>query len=180
MTTHTGRHSPRTFWTTLFGVYWLGRAVAIPELDLNIMTTMSATTRPCGRPSPGYPPPRLWPLVLSKSGRTRVGVSRKAVDNSRSVVSTVTVKVARLYDQATEHDGHRVLVDRVWPRGLTKSRAEIDEWCKQVPPRRRSASGTATTRSGSLSSGAATGPSSAQGSTRRTSHICASWRQAQR
>ncbi len=49
-------------------------------------------------------------------------------------MSTVTVKVARIYDPATEHDGHRVLVDRVWPRGLTKSRAEIDEWCKQVAP----------------------------------------------
>lgn len=46
----------------------------------------------------------------------------------------MTVKVTRIYDQATEHDGHRVLVDRVWPRGLTKSRADIDEWCKQVAP----------------------------------------------
>ncbi len=50
------------------------------------------------------------------------------------MVSTVTVNVARIYDPATEHDGHRVLVDRVWPRGLTRCRAEIDEWCKQVAP----------------------------------------------
>ncbi len=49
-------------------------------------------------------------------------------------MSTVTVKVARIHDRATEHDGKRVLVDRLWPRGLTKSRAEIDEWCKQVAP----------------------------------------------
>ncbi|MGQ0716348.1 MAG: DUF488 domain-containing protein [Pseudonocardiales bacterium] len=42
--------------------------------------------------------------------------------------------MARIHDRATEHDGKRVLVDRLWPRGLTKSRAEIDEWCKQVAP----------------------------------------------
>jgi uncharacterized protein YeaO (DUF488 family) len=46
----------------------------------------------------------------------------------------VTVRVARVYDQATERDGNRVLVDRLWPRGMSKSRAEIGEWCKQVAP----------------------------------------------
>jgi uncharacterized protein YeaO (DUF488 family) len=44
-----------------------------------------------------------------------------------STVSTVTVKVGRIYDQATDQDGNRVLVDRLWPRGMTKSRADIDE-----------------------------------------------------
>jgi uncharacterized protein YeaO (DUF488 family) len=51
-----------------------------------------------------------------------------------STVSTVTVKVGRIYDQATDQDGNRVLVDRLWPRGMTKSKADIDEWCKQVAP----------------------------------------------
>jgi uncharacterized protein YeaO (DUF488 family) len=46
----------------------------------------------------------------------------------------VTVKVGRIYDQATDQDGNRVLVDRLWPRGMTKSRVDIDEWCKQVAP----------------------------------------------
>ncbi|MGA9309748.1 MAG: DUF488 family protein [Pseudonocardiaceae bacterium] len=49
-------------------------------------------------------------------------------------VSTVTVKVGRIYDQATDQDGNRVLVDRLWPRGMSKSRADIAEWCKQVAP----------------------------------------------
>ena len=31
-------------------------------------------------------------------------------------------------------DGTRVLVDRLWPRGLTKNRADLDEWCKQIAP----------------------------------------------
>ncbi len=44
------------------------------------------------------------------------------------------MKVGRIYDQATDQDGNRVLVDRLWPRGMTKSRADIDAWCKQVAP----------------------------------------------
>ncbi|MGH3602937.1 MAG: DUF488 domain-containing protein, partial [Pseudonocardiaceae bacterium] len=42
--------------------------------------------------------------------------------------------MGRVYDQATDQDGNRVLVDRLWPRGMSKSRADIGEWCKQVAP----------------------------------------------
>lgn len=43
------------------------------------------------------------------------------------------VTVARVYDPpATE--GTRVLVDRVWPRGLSKDKAQLDEWCRDVAP----------------------------------------------
>lgn len=45
-----------------------------------------------------------------------------------------TVRVGRIYDEPTDQDGYRVLVDRVWPRGLSRDRACIDEWCKQVAP----------------------------------------------
>lgn len=44
------------------------------------------------------------------------------------------VRVARVYDDLRAEDGHRVLVDRVWPRGLSKDRARIDEWCKEIAP----------------------------------------------
>lgn len=44
------------------------------------------------------------------------------------------VRVRRVYDQSAPDDGVRVLVDRVWPRGLSKDKAQIDEWCKQVAP----------------------------------------------
>lgn len=40
----------------------------------------------------------------------------------------------RIYDEPTRGDGVRVLVDRVWPRGLTKQEARIDVWIKQVAP----------------------------------------------
>jgi len=44
------------------------------------------------------------------------------------------VHVGRVYDEPTDQDAMRVLVDRLWPRGLTKARAGLDEWCKQVAP----------------------------------------------
>jgi uncharacterized protein YeaO (DUF488 family) len=44
------------------------------------------------------------------------------------------VRVRRVYEQPSPQDGTRVLVDRIWPRELTKSRAQLREWCKQVAP----------------------------------------------
>jgi uncharacterized protein YeaO (DUF488 family) len=44
------------------------------------------------------------------------------------------VRVRRIYDEPTRGDGTRVLVDRVWPRGLSKEEARIDKWCKEVAP----------------------------------------------
>lgn len=44
------------------------------------------------------------------------------------------VRVRRIYEGSERQDGVRVLVDRVWPRGVTKERADLDEWCKQVAP----------------------------------------------
>jgi uncharacterized protein YeaO (DUF488 family) len=45
-----------------------------------------------------------------------------------------TVGIRRAYDEVTEQDGHRVLVDRLWPRGLAKDKARLDEWCQNVAP----------------------------------------------
>lgn len=44
------------------------------------------------------------------------------------------VKVGRVYDEPARADGTRVLVDRIWPRGLSKAKAHLDEWCKAVAP----------------------------------------------
>ena len=44
------------------------------------------------------------------------------------------VRVRRVYDDPEPGDGTRVLVDRLWPRGVTKERAHLDEWCKQIAP----------------------------------------------
>jgi uncharacterized protein YeaO (DUF488 family) len=42
--------------------------------------------------------------------------------------------VRRIYDEPSTQDGARVLVDRIWPRGMTKDRAHLDEWLKDVAP----------------------------------------------
>ncbi|MFF2370296.1 DUF488 domain-containing protein [Agromyces sp. NPDC058110] len=42
--------------------------------------------------------------------------------------------VKRIYDPAEASDGFRVLVDRLWPRGVSKERAELDGWMKDVAP----------------------------------------------
>ncbi|MGZ0152316.1 DUF488 domain-containing protein [Kribbella sp. WER1] len=46
----------------------------------------------------------------------------------------MTVLVRRIYDEPEPNDGVRVLVDRLWPRGVSKARARLDEWCKDVAP----------------------------------------------
>jgi len=47
---------------------------------------------------------------------------------------TVHVQVRRVYEARRPDDGTRVLVDRLWPRGLTKDKADLDQWCKLVAP----------------------------------------------
>jgi uncharacterized protein YeaO (DUF488 family) len=44
------------------------------------------------------------------------------------------LRIKRVYDQPAESDGTRILVDRVWPRGLTKQRAAVDIWFKDIAP----------------------------------------------
>ncbi len=44
------------------------------------------------------------------------------------------ISVKRVYEPTSKTDGFRVLVDRVWPRGVTKGRAKIDLWLKSVAP----------------------------------------------
>lgn len=44
------------------------------------------------------------------------------------------VWLRRAYDAPTHNDGRRVLVDRIWPRGVSREDAGIDDWCKAVAP----------------------------------------------
>ena len=50
------------------------------------------------------------------------------------VMAAAQVRVRRAYEEPESSDGLRVLVDRIWPRGLSKERAALDEWCKDVAP----------------------------------------------
>ena len=44
------------------------------------------------------------------------------------------IHLKRVYDDPSAADGTRVLIDRLWPRGITKDAASIDAWCKSAAP----------------------------------------------
>jgi uncharacterized protein YeaO (DUF488 family) len=46
----------------------------------------------------------------------------------------MTLHLKRIYEPPAKQDGYRILVDRLWPRGLTKEKAAIDLWLKEIAP----------------------------------------------
>jgi uncharacterized protein YeaO (DUF488 family) len=46
----------------------------------------------------------------------------------------MSIDLKRAYDRATESDGYRVLVDRIWPRGIAKDKLQVDAWLKDLTP----------------------------------------------
>ena len=44
------------------------------------------------------------------------------------------IKIKRIYDPASREDGKRIYIDRLWPRGMKKEEAKIDEWLKEISP----------------------------------------------
>ena len=44
------------------------------------------------------------------------------------------IKIKRVYETRAQDDGFRILIDRLWPRGLTKEKAAVDLWLKQIAP----------------------------------------------
>jgi uncharacterized protein YeaO (DUF488 family) len=44
------------------------------------------------------------------------------------------VRAKRIYDPPEDTDGYRVLIDHIWPRGVSRERAKLDEWAKELAP----------------------------------------------
>ncbi len=44
------------------------------------------------------------------------------------------IKIKRIYEEPAQDDGSRILVDRLWPRGLSKDRAKVELWLKDIAP----------------------------------------------
>lgn len=44
------------------------------------------------------------------------------------------IKIKRIYEDYSKTDGYRILIDRLWPRGISKERAKIDLWIKEIAP----------------------------------------------
>jgi uncharacterized protein YeaO (DUF488 family) len=52
----------------------------------------------------------------------------------RSERDRIMIKIKRIYDPPAREDGCRILIDKVWPRGMTKEKARIDFWLKDIAP----------------------------------------------
>jgi uncharacterized protein YeaO (DUF488 family) len=46
----------------------------------------------------------------------------------------VDVRLKRVYEPAVDSDGYRVLIDRLWPRGVSREQADLDEWDRELAP----------------------------------------------
>lgn len=44
------------------------------------------------------------------------------------------IKTKRIYEPVNANDGYRILVDRLWPRGISKEKAQIDRWVREIAP----------------------------------------------
>ena len=49
-------------------------------------------------------------------------------------IAPLDIRVGRVYDEPSAEDGARVLVDRIWPRGLRKDAIQLDDWAKDAAP----------------------------------------------
>lgn len=49
-------------------------------------------------------------------------------------MASASVRIKRIYEPAAEGDGYRILVDRLWPRGVSKAEAHIDLWMRDIAP----------------------------------------------
>jgi uncharacterized protein YeaO (DUF488 family) len=72
----------------------------------------------------------------SASSKTASGkrTSNKTASSKTAGGKTPGFRVKRIYEPASADDGVRVLVDRLWPRGVSKQKAHIDAWLKEIAP----------------------------------------------
>ena len=59
---------------------------------------------------------------------------QKQYENSQEQENKMKIKIKRVYEKPSKDDGMRILVDRLWPRGLTKQKAAVDLWLKDIAP----------------------------------------------
>jgi uncharacterized protein YeaO (DUF488 family) len=51
-----------------------------------------------------------------------------------ATIPAANIKLKRSYDPPSPEDGKRILVDRLWPRGISKEKAAVDQWMKEIAP----------------------------------------------
>ena len=61
----------------------------------------------------------------------------------QKIFSSRSIKLKRVYETPVKADGFRILVDRLWPRGIAKEKAQVDLWLRTLPPALNCAHGLA-------------------------------------
>lgn len=95
--------------------------LVLVTLGLSILAknyVLKCGARCASRTSPGFPAPRAG--------------YNNSVEIGGETMGTITTK--RIYDEPGDADGERILVDRLWPRGISKDRARLTAWDKDVAP----------------------------------------------
>lgn len=63
-----------------------------------------------------------------------IGSSARIREGLTTVEKQLDIRTKRVYDEPQPEDGYRVLIDRLWPRGLSRERARLDEWARDLAP----------------------------------------------
>jgi uncharacterized protein YeaO (DUF488 family) len=71
--------------------------------------------------------------VAKTAGAKKAGAKKKAKKASARRRSSA-IRIKRAYDEAGSDDGLRILIDRLWPRGLSKSSLKLDSWVRHLSP----------------------------------------------
>jgi uncharacterized protein YeaO (DUF488 family) len=77
-----------------------------------------------------HPPDVVWVPFVFGGNLSRLGAAIDFWFNG----GRMTIRVKRVYEEPDESDGRRILVDRLWPRGLSKEAARVDLWMKEISP----------------------------------------------
>jgi uncharacterized protein YeaO (DUF488 family) len=64
------------------------------------------------------------------TGQAKLG----SADERRDTATTLDVRTKRIYEQADPRDGYRILIDPVWPPGISKDHGHLDEWARELAP----------------------------------------------
>jgi uncharacterized protein YeaO (DUF488 family) len=70
----------------------------------------------------------------AKKGASRKGAAKKGAAKTKPRRASMLIRIKRAYDPPGVDDGLRILIDRLWPRGLAKSKLKLDAWPKHLSP----------------------------------------------
>jgi uncharacterized protein YeaO (DUF488 family) len=74
------------------------------------------------------------PALRHLGQETPVGTRPHLPGRVMAAAMAIDVRTKRAYDPPYRSDGYRVLIDHVWPRGITRERARLDEWARELAP----------------------------------------------